>query len=102
MSTSVPISSSALAPETSLSSPSARTWSSQLRRSRLRSGMLASSREAVAGVEHRVHDLDVAAAAAQVAGQVVPNLVRRRVRLLLEQRPGGQDEARRAVRALER
>ena len=54
------------------------------------------------GVEHRADDLVVAGAAAQVAGQPVADLVPRSASgLLLQQRLGGDDEARRADAALQ-
>ena len=54
------------------------------------------------GVEHRAHDLVVAGAAAQVAGQPVAHLRLGGVRALFQQRLGGDQEARRADAALQR
>src|SRR5579862_1275472 len=51
-------------------------------------------------VQDRFEDLHVAAAAAQIACQVILDLVGRRIGIILEQGFGGEDEARRAVRAL--
>src|SRR6185503_5897423 len=54
------------------------------------------------GVEHGAHDLVVAGAAAQIAGQPVAHLRLGGLRVLLQQRPGGDQEARCADAALER
>src|SRR6185503_11821895 len=54
------------------------------------------------GVHHRANDLVVAGAAAQVAGQPVAQLGLARVGVLLQQRLGGHQEARRADAALQR
>src|SRR3546814_9626802 len=48
------------------------------------------------GVEHRVDDLVVAGAAAQIAGQPIANFGLVRVRVLLQQRLGGHQEPRRS------
>src|SRR6266540_4406304 len=53
-------------------------------------------------IQYGVHDLQVTPAAAEVAGQVVLDLVGGRRRVLLKQGFGGQDEAGGAVRTLER
>src|SRR5690606_24405412 len=53
------------------------------------------------GVLDRLHDVHVARAPAQVAGDRVPDLVFRRVRVPLEQRDGGHHHAGRTVAALE-
>ena len=64
--------------------------------------MLTAGRERLALLAGRPSsDLDVAAAAAQVAGQRERDLLVRRLRALLEQRWRGQDHAGRAVAALE-
>src|ERR1700694_902586 len=52
-------------------------------------------------VLHRLDDVDVAGAAAEVAGDRLANLELRRVPVLLEQRAGRHQHARRAVAALE-
>src|SRR5204863_9954659 len=54
------------------------------------------------GVLHRGDDLVVARAPAEVPGQPVADLRLRRIGVLLEQSPRGDEEARRADPALER
>src|SRR4051812_23700989 len=56
----------------------------------------------LSGVEHGAHDLVVPGAAAQIAGQPVAGLFLGRVRVLVEQRLGRDDKARRAEAALQR
>src|SRR5215211_2562518 len=50
---------------------------------------------------HGLHDVLVARATAEVAFETLPDLLLRRVRLLLEEAYGGHDHARRAVAALQ-
>ena len=57
---------------------------------------------AIFGVLHRHGDPRVAAAAAEIAGERFLHLVQGRRGVLVEQGPGGHDEARRAVAALQR
>src|SRR5439155_19193958 len=57
--------------------------------------------QALGGVQHRVEDLDVAAAAAEVAAQILAHLVRGGVRILLQQGLSAKNEALSAERALE-
>src|SRR3954452_17328874 len=54
------------------------------------------------GVEHGAQDLVVVGAAAQIAGQPVAGLFLGRVRVVVEQRLGRDDKARRAEAALQR
>src|SRR5579859_7618809 len=56
--------------------------------------------QALRRVEHRRFDFHVAATAAQVARQILAHVLERRVRVLRQERSGGQDEAGRAKGAL--